>query len=158
MGHGGEAVSWTLRPLAAGGLVSVVGESRRQDILEETLRQAEPLPPLPVVDFAEEVARQEELPWFTAALVREPDNPFDSNAIAVWSPLGPIGYLSRDDAFEYQQVMTALHLAGVDGGVCSAFLRRADNGMLGAVLALSIPRVCIDELDEWGDDEADDET
>ena len=104
-------VTWTLRPLAAGGLVSVVGESRRQDVLEAVLRDAGPVPPLVVVDYAEEVARAEDLPWFMAAIFREPKNPVDENAIGVWLTIGQVGYLSRETAIDYQPVMAALQEA-----------------------------------------------
>lgn len=152
-------------PLASGSLLSVVGESHRQDTLEALVAECGPTPPLTVDDFALEVSLAEELPWFTAALIAEPTNPYDPNAISVWSPRGMIGYLSRSDAVEYQPVMAALQAAGVSGGVCSAFLRRADNGMLGAVLTVSRPDICLavlsgeayDEDDEWDDDDDDDD-
>ena len=37
-----------------------------------------------------------------AMLVREPDNPYDANAIAVWIEGSTVGYLCRDDARAYR--------------------------------------------------------
>jgi HIRAN domain len=139
----------TAEPLAAGALCSVVGESFYKPALERTAAMAVPgAPPLRVgVWVADSVAEREpDLPWFQAVLMREPDNPYDSNAIAVYSPAGKIGHLSREDAEEYQDVLIAVEDAGADGGACSAFLRRADNGNWGVVLALSSPDICLREM------------
>jgi HIRAN domain len=142
----------TATPLAAGALCSVVGESFYKPALEGTAAMAVPgRPPLPVgVWVADSVAEREpDLPWFQAVLVREPDNPYDSNAIAVYSPAGKIGHLSREDAEEYQDVLIAVEQGGAHAGACSAFLRRADNGNWGVVLALSTPDICLEELETW---------
>jgi HIRAN domain-containing protein len=139
----------TAEPLAAGALRSVVGESFYGPALERTAEMAvQGAPPLPVGRWvAVPVANREpDLPWFQAVLVREPDNRYDSNAIAVYSPAGKIGYLSREDAEEYQDVLIAVEDGGADGGACSAFLRRADNGDWGVVLALASPNVCLREM------------
>ena len=83
--------------------------------------------------MANDVAKREpDLPWFQAVLVREPDNPYDPNAIAVYSPAGKIGHLSREDAEEYQDVLIAVENGGAHAGACSAFLRRANNGNWGS--------------------------
>jgi hypothetical protein len=144
------AFTVTAEPLAAGGLLSVVGESFYKPALERTAAIAVPgAPPLPVgVWVANNVAKREpDLPWFQAVLVREPDNHYDSNAIAVYSPAGKIGHLSREDAEEYQDVLIAVEDGGAHAGACSAFLRRADNGNWGVVLALSSPSVCLREME-----------
>jgi HIRAN domain len=136
-------------PLAAGALRSVVGESFYKPALERTATIAIPgEPPLPVGVWVADsiVEREPDLPWFLAVLVREPDNPYDCNAIAVYSPAGKIGHLSREDAEEYQDVLIAVEDGGADGGACSAFLRRADNGNWGVVLALSLPDICLEEM------------
>jgi hypothetical protein len=140
----------TATPLASGGLCSVVGESYYKPALERTAAMAVPgTPPLPVGGWvANDVAKREpDLPWFQALLVREPDNPYDSDAIAVWSPAGKIGHLSREDAEEYQDVLIAVADGGAHAGACSAFLRRADNGNWGVVLAVSSPSVCLREME-----------
>jgi HIRAN domain len=139
----------TAEPLAAGALLSVVGESPYKPTLEHTAAIAvQGAPPLPVgVWVANNVAKREpDLPWFQAVLVREPDNPYDSNAIAVYSPAGKIGYLSREDAEEYQDVLIAVEQGGAHGGACSAFMQRADNGNWGVVLAVSLPDICLREM------------
>jgi len=105
----------TAEPLAAGALRSVVGESFYKPALERTAAMAvRGAPPLPVgVWVANKVAeRERDLPWFQAVLVREPDNPYDPNAIAVYSPAGKIGYLSREDAEEYQDVLIVVERWG----------------------------------------------
>jgi hypothetical protein len=145
-----RAFTVTAEPLAAGALLSVVGESHYKPALERTAAMAvQGTPPLPVgVWVADDVAKREpDLPWFQAVLVREPDNPYDSNAIAVYSPAGKIGHLSREDAEEYQDVLIAVEEGGAHGGACSAFLRRADNGNWGVVLVVSSPDIYLDELE-----------
>jgi plasmid stability protein len=52
-------------------------------------------------------------PALTAALVPEPENPHDSNAIANYSPKGKIRHLSRDDALTYIGVL--VEALGADG-------------------------------------------
>jgi hypothetical protein len=136
-------------PLAAAALLSVVGESFYKPALERTAAMAVPgTPPLPVGRWvARDVAKREPyLPWFQAVLVREPDNEYDSNAIAVYSPAGKIGHLSRNDAEDYQDVLIAVEEDGAQGGVCSAFMRRADNGNWGVVLVVSSPDICLEEM------------
>ncbi len=50
---------------------------------------------------------------FIATLVREPDNPYDSNAVVVRSDRGnTIGYLSREDAVDYGPVLEAVAASG----------------------------------------------
>ena len=129
------SIKVTATPLAAGALLSVVGESFYKPALERTAALAVPgTPPLPVGPWVanDVVQREPDLPWFQAVLVREPDNEYDSNAIAVYSPAGKIGHLSRDDAEEYQDVLIAVEEDGAQAGVCSAFMRRADNGNWGS--------------------------
>jgi hypothetical protein len=140
------SISLTCEVLAAGALRAVVGESFYQSALERTAAIAgRGKPPLPV---AVSVADDEpELLWFQAVLMREPDNPYDSNAIAVYSPAGKIGHLGREDAEEYQDVLIAVEEGGAHGGACSAFLRTGSLGIWGVVLALSVPHVCLDELE-----------
>jgi hypothetical protein len=140
----------TAEPLAAGALLSVVGESHYKPALERTAAMAVPgTPPLPVGVWVanDVVTREPDLPWFQAVLIREPDNAYDSNAIAVYSPAGKIGYLGREDAEEYQDVLIAVEDRGAHSAACSAFLRRADNGNWGVVLAVSSPDICLDEME-----------
>jgi hypothetical protein len=138
-------ISLSALTLPSGSLLSVVGESHYQPALEMTAKIATrgqaPLPvQLPIVD------EEPELLWFQAVLVREPDNEYDSNAIAVHSTRGKIGHLSRDDAELYQDVLLEIERQGSQAAACSAFLRRADNGNWGVVLALSHADYCLDDL------------
>ena len=60
----------------------------------------------------------------TAVLAAEPDNPYDTHAVAVWIDGLKVGHLSRDDARLYQPGLLALQerygkpvaLAGVIAG------------------------------------------
>ena len=143
------SIKVTATPLAAGALLSVVGESFYKPALERTAALAVPgTPPLPVGPWVADdvVKREPDLPWFQAVLVREPDNEYDSNAIAVYSPAGKIGHLSREDAEEYQDVLIAVEQGGAHGGACSAFLRGAGEDNWGVVLALSSPDICLEEM------------
>jgi collagen type III alpha len=143
--RGDASVSLVAEPLAGGALLGIVGESHYQPALERMSKLAvRGVPPLSVTT---DVAVEEpDLLWFQAVLVREPDNPYDANAIAVYSPAGKIGHLSRDDAERYQEVLAAVESRGAQGGACAAFLRRSGD-YWGAVLALSYPDICLSELE-----------
>ena len=127
----------TATPLAAGA--PVVGESFYKPALERRAALAVPVhPPLPVKgpSVADDVVEREpDLPWFQALLVRGPDNEYNSNAMAAAGRLWEDRPLSRDDAKRYQDVLIAVE-DGAQAGVCSAFMRRADNGNWGVVLVL----------------------
>jgi hypothetical protein len=71
--------------LHAGGKVAVVGESHRQEALARVAREATgPEPYLgELKGRARSMARNPDRVWFRAALLREPGNPYDPNAIAV---------------------------------------------------------------------------
>ena len=57
---------------------------------------------------------------FTAILVREPDNQYDANAIAVIGSFGKkIGHLSRDYAIEFQPLLQLCEAQGLTA-TCSA--------------------------------------
>jgi hypothetical protein len=87
--------------------MAVVGESRRQ----ATLRS-----------LAGNRLSKGEAVIFTAAIVPEPNNSFDPNAVAVYvQGGGPVGYLSREDAVEYKPVTEAL-IAAKAVGLCRARL------------------------------------
>lgn len=62
-----------------------------------------------------------------AVLVREPDNPYDGNAVAVYAAGGgKVAYLSRDDALAYSGLLEA---CAADGsvGACEAVILGADS-------------------------------
>ena len=53
-------------------------------------------------------ARNPKARWFQAALIREPNNPHDRNAIAFHaSGVGHVGYLDRETAIQYRPVSTS---------------------------------------------------
>lgn len=143
----GSGLSLSAIALPGAALVSVVGESYRQPAIEQTLNNHSTMgvPPLPI---GLSLKDEQELPWFRAVLVREPSNPHDENAIMVYSTAGHLGYLARDDAEDYQDVLREVAARGSQAGACSAFMRQADNGMWGVVLALSSPDDCLEDMDE----------
>jgi hypothetical protein len=62
-----------------------------------------------------------------AVLVREPENPYDRNAVAIYaSGGGKVGYLSREDAVAYSGL---LEVCAADGsvGACEAVILGADS-------------------------------
>ncbi|MGC9973827.1 MAG: HIRAN domain-containing protein [Gaiellaceae bacterium] len=103
-----------------------------------------------LAEYAREVARQGPEPkWFRAVLIREPGNPYDSNAIAVYADrVGQVGHLSRDDALEYQQMFEALSARGCSVATCPAFLigGTKQKPSFGVMLCLSAPERVIAEL------------
>lgn len=67
-------------------LVAVVGEAQQQEVLHRVSRRR----------------GVESVQWpCEATLVREPDNPFDPRAVAVYIEGSKVGYLSRGDALDY---------------------------------------------------------
>lgn len=129
-------VKLSLVELCGDGFCAVVGESHYQDALRGT------------AGICTETF--EDRPSFTAALVPERDNEYDPNAIAVWSPRGKVGYLSRDYARDYRELFDEVLRRGFDGGACGAHLTGGEPGKpsLGVVLRLADPETCLEELDE----------
>jgi hypothetical protein len=86
--------------------------------------------------------------WFRAALLREPDNPYDKNAIAVHGTgVGLIGYLDRQTALDYAPVFEELARQGYSVGACPAVLTGGGEGKSwGVVLCLSAPDAVIGDL------------
>lgn len=80
---------------------------------------------------------------FRVLLVPEPENPYDSNAVAVVDPeAGKLGHLSRDDAPEYQELLIRLkERHGIDVS-CDAMLVGFGSGRnRGVILFVSLPRI-----------------
>ena len=100
-------------------------------------------PPFPLDKWPRDISQEERLTWFAAYLQREPDNPYDTNAVAASSQHGIVGYLPRERAKAYGKVLELLESQGHRRAACPAFARRADNGMWGVVLALSSSRDCM---------------
>jgi hypothetical protein len=101
------------------GFVAVVGESHYQEDLRK------------LSDFFELIERTERT--FTAKLVAEPTNPYDSNAVAVTMEDGTttLGYLAREMAATFQKRLLRQPAAVR----CPAQLRGgADGQSIGVVL------------------------
>lgn len=139
--------------LLAGDIVQVVGESYRQDALLRVATRCTGCGPYldELSGYARSRAEEDlEGRWFRAALLREPDNPVDANAIAVHAVgVGHIGYLSREDAIAYSPIFSALERHGTTVGTCPAFLIGGTAGKehYGVLLCLSSPRDVVRDLD-----------
>ncbi len=140
--------------LHAGQLLEVVGESHRQNALRQVASRATDCKPYlaDLTGHARKIAEDESSRrWFRAVLVGEPDNKYDRNAIAVYADgVGHIGYLSRDDAVDYQPVFAALRARGSAAGTCPAMLIGGEPGKLsyGVMLCLSSPTRVLQDLNE----------
>jgi hypothetical protein len=136
--------------LHAGGMLSVVGESFRQEALARVARDATgPEPYLEELKGrARSVGREPHRLWFRAALLREPDNPWDGNAIAVHAAdVGLVGYLDREAALDCASVFAELERLGCSVGACPATLVGGSEGKSwGVVLCLSSPEAVIGDL------------
>jgi hypothetical protein len=135
----------------AGGLLGIVGESYRQDELRALAGRTSDATEFrkDLVDYAAEVADSEpDRRWFMAVLVREPDNPEDENAVAVYAQAGgKVGYLRREDARRYGQVFESLEKRGYAAAACPATLTGGDAGKsYGVVLAISSPGYVLGDL------------
>ena len=131
----------SLLELSSEGYCRVVGESHYQEALRATASSC---------SLSEDGRRT-----FTAALKHEPNNPYDANAVGVWSSAGKVGHLARDDAVVYRDVLDSVARKGYDGLACRAHLTggEPDKPSLGIVLRLADPESCLAELE--GEDLAD---
>jgi hypothetical protein len=137
--------------LHASGIVEVVGESYRQDVLQRVAEQT-----TGADAFLDELSgyareRAEDAPngrWFRAELVREPTNPADPRAVAVHAAgIGQVGYLRRNVARTYAPVFEAVEQLGGSAGSCPAFLVGGNEGKgYGVLLCLSAPDVVVRDL------------
>jgi hypothetical protein len=134
----------------AGGLLGIVGESYRQDQLHALASRTTDATAFrnDLVDYAAEVAETEpDRRWFLALLVREPDNPEDSGAVAVHAAGGgKLGYLKREVARRYAQVFKSLEKRGYDAAACPAMLNGGGDKSYGVVLAISAPGCILRDL------------
>jgi hypothetical protein len=119
--------TWVQRPtLRAGDFrVVVVGECYYQDAIEVACRvEATGLPTVPLV---------------TAYLVREPDNPHDSNGVRVDVGGRCVGYISRHTVVGFHAVLADLAATGRDA-ICRGWLTGGwdarDRGYFGLELDL----------------------
>lgn len=128
-----KEVALSLLELPSDGFCAVAGESHYQEALRATRSICE--------------GEFEGRPCFTAALIPEPENEYDANAVAVYSPNGKLGYLPRDRASEYRRVFVELTRRGYHGGGCAAHLTGGDGGKsFGVVLRLADVDDCLDAL------------
>lgn len=68
-------------------------------------------------------------------LIPEPTNPYDSNAVAIYSDYGKIGYLSKLDAVKYHKIMPSHLTAKV---YCRIWTSDPDEGIYGAWLGIDL--------------------
>jgi hypothetical protein len=130
-----KSVEVSCLELCGDGHCAVVGESHYQEALKATSRIC--------------TAGDEGRPTFTAVLVAEPHNQYDLNAIAIYSPAGQVGYLSRDDAVDYKEVLAEVRERGYQAGACRAHLvgGTTDKPSFGVVLCLADPEDCLADMD-----------
>lgn len=86
---------------------------------------------------------------FRAILIAEPDNEYDSNAVGVWSSVGKVGHLPREEAALYRPLFDEIRRRGYDGGCCEAVMKGGtpDKPNIGIWLRLSRPEYCLAGLD-----------
>ena len=116
---------------------SVVGESNYQENIQRVIG---------FIDDDREPVREE---GFTAELVLEDDNPYDSgNAVRIDIDGCTIGYLSRDDAAMYRRSLSLLRLDDRVIGMCSAVISgkwndEVESLLFGVYLDLDTSRLSI---------------
>ena len=152
--RGRPSTTSTALALHASGTVEVVGESYRQDVLRRLATTTTDCAPY-LEELSGSALKQAQsdttLRWFRAALVRESENEYDENAIAVYADaVGRVGYLNRDDAMDYQPVFAELQRHGCSIGGCPAFLIGGQPGKpsFGVILCLSEPDEIVRDLNE----------
>jgi hypothetical protein len=130
-----RSVQLSVVELAADDYCAVAGESFYGEAIAKTL---------PTCWSDEEDDRV-----FRAILLAEPDNEYDSNAVGVWSPLGKVGHLPRDEAALYRPLFDEIRRRGYDGGSCEAVMKGGspDKPNIGIWLRLSRPEVCFAALE-----------
>jgi hypothetical protein len=130
-----------LYALPTSALLGITGERHHARDVKETLERAGRAPPIGLDGWASEIATAErgKLAWFPAELIPQPDNPYDANAVAVFSPYGHVGYLDRDHALAYKQTFDMLANNGYAGAFVPAFGRLEEQQV---VLCLSLAENC----------------
>lgn len=129
--------AWLLNPKRPDALLNVVGEHAYQDALAIVSGGKTPDGP--------------RIRDHVAALVPEPENRYDRNAIRVQIDRNRIGYLSREDAVAYGPVLAwALsnrHYVAANAAITGGWDRgRDDTGYFGVVLRMGTPAETLAEL------------
>lgn len=81
---------------------------------------------------------------FDALLVREPTNAYDARAVAVYSPVGIIGYTPR--GAEWCDLLDLLATQGYDAASCRANLCGGDGGKSWGVVLHARPEIEAERL------------
>ncbi len=111
--------------LSSDGRLAVVGESHYQ-------------PALRAVVGTRDVQGFEKAMTTTAALIAEPDNKYDRNAVRVDIDGRPVGHLAREDAVRYQPPLLDLQRSGRYGW-CPASICCGEDRIYGVWLQVSAP-------------------
>lgn len=120
-----ESSDWRQTPtIATGGERSIVGEARHQDYLEELA-----------------CGRNDRgcvVQYIVAELVREPDNPYDADAVRVDVGGREVGYIPRDETLDFHDAIASFWSRG-ELATCRATLvggwnRSGDRGHIGVSL------------------------
>jgi hypothetical protein len=112
----------------------IAGESNYQEAIAGTARLAQPEPD---EDGNEELR-------FEAILVREPSNPYDARAVAVYSPAGLVGYAPRGS--EWCDLLDLLAERGHDGVTCRAKLTGGEQGKSWGIVLYAYPKAELERL------------
>jgi hypothetical protein len=111
--------------LSSDGRLAVVGESHYQPALRAAVG-------------SRDVRRFENALTTTAALIPEPENTYDRNAVRVDIDGRPVGHLACEDAVRYQPPLLELHRAG-GYGLCPASICCGEDRIYGVWLHVSTP-------------------
>jgi hypothetical protein len=115
--------------LTHGGFSKVVGESHYQDAIARTAQLAQ----------KELDDDGDERLCFDAVLIREPTNPYDERAVAVYSLAGIVGYVPRDS--EWCDLLDQLASRGHDGARCRANVTGGGPGKSWGVVLHARPKL-----------------
>ena len=133
--------------LPSASRVALSGSRRFQEEIESALAAARGAPPRDLMGRRRFACAgdHEALGWIDTFLIREPTNPHDASAVAVWSARhGQIGYLPRGMAKRFQAILRRAESTGARGGSCAAYVSseaRASGSLeLEVVACVSLPR------------------
>jgi hypothetical protein len=128
-----RAARLSLYHLAEGGRMQVRGEANYQQQLHQACGGGKDVP------FTDEDACWDRSFSVSACLRSEPTNPYDSNAVAVHIDDNCVGYLPRQHAARYQQLLNYLERHGQIGCVPGRIVRVPQAGYYAIYLHLGTP-------------------